>query len=69
MILDNVRIPRENLLSRYMSVDKEGTFSIEGDLRILYATMMGVRSRLLETAPFTLLLGNLIAIRYSVVRR
>ena len=30
------RIPRENLLSRYVNVDKEGELDIKGDLRMLY---------------------------------
>lgn len=43
-VFKNVRIPRKNLLSKFMSVDREGSFSIEGDLRVLYATMMSVRT-------------------------
>jgi acyl-CoA oxidase len=39
---DHVRIPRNQMLMRFVSVDEEGTFSIEGDTRILYAVMMKV---------------------------
>lgn len=42
-IFTNVRVPRENLLNRYVSVDREGTFSIEGDIRVLYSVMMAIR--------------------------
>lgn len=48
LILDNVRIPRSQMLSRFVSVDSDGNFSIEGDLRVLYATMMGIRTLLIE---------------------
>mgnify|MGYP006122588517 CR=1 FL=1 len=40
---NNVRIPRDQMLMRFASVDEEGTFSIEGDSRILYAVMMNIR--------------------------
>jgi hypothetical protein len=32
---------------KYVSVDKDGTFSIEGDLRVLYSVMMDIRLTLL----------------------
>lgn len=31
------------MLMRFVSVDKEGSFSIEGDLRALYSVMMDIR--------------------------
>lgn len=69
LTFDQVRIPRENLLCRFLSVDKEGSFSIEGDLRVLYATMMGIRTMLVNQSPYLLCLALKYAIRYSVVRR
>lgn len=51
MILKNVRIPRDNLLRRYVNVDKEGTFSIKGDLRALYGIMMFIRVGIAVGAP------------------
>jgi hypothetical protein len=29
---------------KFVSVDKEGTFSIEGDMRALYSVMMDIRT-------------------------
>jgi hypothetical protein len=31
------------MLMKYVSVDREGTFSIEGDIRALYSIMMDIR--------------------------
>ena len=33
---NHYRIPRENMLSRYVYVDKEGNFEVRGDPRMLY---------------------------------
>tara|TARA_B110000285_G_C14846253_1_gene477743 strand:+ start:149 stop:346 length:198 start_codon:yes stop_codon:yes gene_type:complete len=44
---DQVRIPRENMLAKFIQVDREGTFSIEGDLREMYAVMMFIRNGLI----------------------
>lgn len=40
---DNVRIPRDWMPMKYISVDREGSFSIEGDLRVLFSIMMNIR--------------------------
>ena len=40
---DNVRIPRENMLMKFASVDKEGNFEVKGGLRVLYLVMVGSR--------------------------
>lgn len=40
---DKVRIPRDYMLMKFVTVDKEGNFEIIGDLRILYGVMMMVR--------------------------
>jgi len=66
---DSVRIPRSQMLQKYVSVDREGEFSIEGDLRILYSTMMSIRRMIIEGAPYYLSKACLIGIRYSCVRR
>lgn len=66
---DHVRIPRSQMLQKFVSVDREGEFSIDGDLRVLYSTMMSVRKMLIEGAPYVLGQACLIGIRYSCVRR
>lgn len=43
MTLNNVRIPRSYLLQRYLAVDRDGSVSIQGDMRALYSTMMFIR--------------------------
>ena len=52
-----------------MSVDREGSFSIEGDLRALFSVMMGIRVQLVHHSAFCLGKAIMIAARYSVVRR
>jgi len=44
---NQVRIPRENLLSRYVELTKDGQFKKKGDLRILYSIMMATRLTLI----------------------
>ena len=41
---DQVRIPRTDMLMGFCSVNKEGDFSIDGDLRVLYTSMMIIRN-------------------------
>ena len=45
-IFNKVRIPRRNMLMRFTVVDRDGSFSINGDLRILYSTMLNIRVEL-----------------------
>lgn len=40
---NQVRIPRTHLLSRYIEVEKDGTFSLKGDRRLLYSIMLHTR--------------------------
>jgi acyl-CoA oxidase len=46
MIFKNYRIPRRNLLSRYLEVDHEGNFMPKGNPKILYSIMMFTRLQL-----------------------
>lgn len=43
IIFNQVRIPRENMLSRLAYLDKDGNFEIRGDLRALYQIMVTIR--------------------------
>jgi acyl-CoA oxidase len=44
MTLDSVRIPRQNMLMRFINVEKDGSVSIQGDLRMLYSIMLKTRN-------------------------
>jgi acyl-CoA oxidase len=67
--LNKVRIPRSQMLQRFMTVSREGEFSINGDLRVLYSTMVMIRSLIVCNAKLPLMLTLTIALRYSAVRR
>jgi acyl-CoA oxidase len=69
MTLDKVRIPRSQMLQRFIGVDREGAVQMNGDMRALYTTMMYVRYTLIYTSKLILAPALTIALRYSVVRR
>ena len=54
---------------RYTKVERDGTFSVQGDTRALYSVMVTVRMWLLIWSGMGLLRGALIGLRYSAVRR
>lgn len=54
---------------KYTRVDRDGSFSIVGDVRNIYSIMMSIRMKLILASSDELLTGTLIAMRYSVVRR
>lgn len=66
---DNVRIPRTQLLSKFIDVDRDGSFSIKGDTRELYSVMMLIRTFIMLSTKTFLARALTIAIRYSTVRR
>jgi len=65
---NNVRIPRENMLMKYVKVSKHGEYKRRGDERIGYAVMMQVRDMLSHTAWRALAHALIISVRYSLVR-
>ena len=69
LTLKNVRIPRNQMLQRYINVDREGNVTIQGDLRVLYTSMMNIRTVLVSDAKSYIGAGLTIALRYSAVRR
>jgi len=69
LIFKNVRIPRDQLLRRYVNVDRDGNFSVKGDLRQLYGVMMFVRVSIAIGCAKSLGLALTIGTRYAVVRR
>lgn len=52
LTLNKVRIPRDQLLQRFISVDREGSFSIEGNLKMLYSTMLKTRMSIICGSKF-----------------
>ena len=63
------RTPRENLLSRFVNVDKQGNFEVRGDPRAVYSIMMLTRVGMIGGSWFALARSALISIRYAVCRR
>lgn len=69
MTLNNVRIPRNDMLNRFTNLDKEGNFNVIGDLRIIYCVMMLIRMQIVSNGPSYLAKACLIGTRYAVCRR
>lgn len=69
LVLNQVRVPRRNMLMRFVKVSRAGEFSIEGDIRILYSVMMFIRVILINTEAMSLLGALTISLRYASVRR
>jgi len=65
---DNVRIPRENLLRRYVEVTRDGKFRRKGNEKIGYAIMMQTRSAITISCWKGLSQACTIGVRYSLVR-
>jgi flavocytochrome c len=70
MILENVRIPRTHMLSKYRTVTKEGKYAdvVKADPKVHYTTMMTTRAQMVNTAAGRLAQSCTMAIRYSCVR-
>ncbi|XP_013804327.2 peroxisomal acyl-coenzyme A oxidase 2 [Apteryx mantelli] len=70
LMLQNVRVPRENMLSRFCEVQPDGTYVRWGSKKINYFTMTTVRISILsDEVILPLMKACTIAIRYSAVRR
>lgn len=69
MTLNKVRIPRDQMLQRFIGVDRDGSVQMNGDMRALYTTMMYIRYALIYQTWSVYSQALLIALRYSVVRR
>ena len=67
--LDQVRIPRENMLMRIVNIDKEGKFELRSNPKVLYTTMMLIRYLIIADVPNHCMKALLIAIRYASCRR
>jgi acyl-CoA oxidase len=71
MTLDNVRIPRTHILSKYHTVTREGKYVtvLKADPQVHYTTMMSTRAMMANTAGARLCQSAVMAIRYSCVRQ
>lgn len=64
-----MRVPRSQLLQGIISVDRDGTFNLNSDPRVLYSTMLRTRAFIIHACPLHILACSTIVIRYSIVRR
>ena len=70
LILNQVRVPREQHLARHGSVEPDGTYVPSGDNpKAVYGTMLIVRVYLVEESSVALQHATTVATRYSAVRR
>ncbi|KAM4585468.1 peroxisomal acyl-coenzyme A oxidase 1 isoform 2-T2 [Odontesthes bonariensis] len=66
--LENVRIPRENMLMKYAKVEPDGTYVKPPSAKLTYGTMVFVRSMIVGESARAIAKSCTIAIRYSSVR-
>uniref|UniRef100_A0A1A7XSA5 Acyl-coenzyme A oxidase n=1 Tax=Iconisemion striatum TaxID=60296 RepID=A0A1A7XSA5_9TELE len=66
--LENVRIPRENMLMKYSKVEPDGSYVKPPSSKLTYGTMVFVRSFIVGESARALAKSTTIAIRYSTVR-
>jgi len=69
MLLHNVRIPKKNLLNKYVSIDEDGSLRANGDPRVGYGTMMFIREMISCTSPKIYAIPIIIGVRYSLFRK
>ncbi|EEP76256.1 predicted protein [Uncinocarpus reesii 1704] len=67
-IFHNVRIPRDWLLMRHASVDRDGTYNKPKHDKFAYLTMLYARATIAQGSGFKLAQAATIATRFSVVR-
>ncbi|EDV55455.1 probable peroxisomal acyl-coenzyme A oxidase 1 [Drosophila erecta] len=67
--LNQVRIPRTNMLMKFAKVERDGTFKASPASRINYLTMVYTRCLIVSQNSTLLLAAATIATRYSAVRR
>ncbi|XP_019628558.1 PREDICTED: peroxisomal acyl-coenzyme A oxidase 1-like [Branchiostoma belcheri] len=69
LALNNVRIPRENMLKKYSRVEPDGTYVKPPSTKLTYGTMVLVRAGIVMSSSRVLARAVTIATRYSCVRR
>uniref|UniRef100_A0AAR2JVD6 Acyl-coenzyme A oxidase n=3 Tax=Pygocentrus nattereri TaxID=42514 RepID=A0AAR2JVD6_PYGNA len=66
--LENVRIPRENMLMKYAQVEPDGSYLKPPSDKLTYGTMVFIRAMIVGESARALSKSCTIAIRYSAVR-
>ncbi|KAH7913617.1 acyl-CoA dehydrogenase/oxidase C-terminal [Hygrophoropsis aurantiaca] len=66
---DHIRIPRENMLSKFAQVSKDGQYVQPPHAKLSYGGMLYIRSSMVTTAGWTVAKAATISIRYATVRR
>ncbi|KAJ2441048.1 hypothetical protein GGF42_007425, partial [Coemansia sp. RSA 2424] len=71
LLLDRVRVPRANLLQRYVRVGRDGAVSRPAgvDPKVAYGTMVYVRTQIVRNMSQVLAKAATVAVRYAAVRR
>ncbi|CAD8157441.1 unnamed protein product [Paramecium pentaurelia] len=63
------RIPRFNMLAKYIKVTRDGQVIRQGDPKVSYSAMMIMRKLIITVYPRTAATSLTIAIRYSIARQ
>ncbi|KAJ2776799.1 hypothetical protein H4R18_005481 [Coemansia javaensis] len=71
LMLDRVRVPRINLMQRYITVERGGRVSRPPsvDPKVAYGTMVFVRTQIVQRTSQMLARATTVAVRYASVRR
>ncbi|KAJ1998272.1 hypothetical protein H4R26_005519, partial [Coemansia thaxteri] len=71
LLLNHVRVPRANLLQRYITVARGGAVSRPAnvDPKVAYGTMVYVRTQIVRNMSQVLAKATTVAVRYTSVRR
>ena len=69
LIMKEYRIPRQNMLMKYHKVTKEGKYSISGNEKVTYATMLMIRSVIPYLTYIKTSKAVMILTRYSLFRK
>lgn len=69
LLMHDVRIPKNNMLRRFISVSKNGEIKKKGDPKVSYATMMVIRQAISCFLPKAYSQAIIIGARYSLFRK
>ena len=69
MYLRSIRIPKENLFTKYVEVTDAGEYKQVGDPRVGYGTMMYIREFISCVVPKLYAQVIIISTRYSMFRK